>query len=665
MIETKVAMSEKFENSSKDKNVRKLVENDNKFSSTCSTYLTLLGYSIGIADFWRFPFLLYRNGGGAFLIPFVIMIVVCGIPMYFLEYSISKFSGRGAYQLWDISPLFRGVGVAVSVAYGLYMIGSSIFRCWIIEFIVFAVREPIPWSHCNNEWNTPFCKDNTALVNTETNGSDTSLSTTFSNISIYSNSTDVSTAYTNVTTNVSVVATSISGTPMSAAEEFWQYQVLQLSSGVSDFSPVILRYFLYMFLFRLVILLGSWKSIKSIEKVIYVTATVPFIMTVAIFIRSLMLPGSADGIYYFFYPEFDKILKARVWIEATLMAFYTLAFGWGANLLLGSHADFKDNCLRTAIVLPIIDMLMAVFSGMVCFCVLGNMAHTYGVHVTKVINAGMATGMVAYITALTSFPLPQLWTSLFLISILLTGVDSQLIPLDMIMQLIGDLYPRARAGSRLYVLIGVSLVLFLVSLLLCNGAGAYIFLWNDWYGGAWVGPIVAFIEVVVVAWIYGMDRFNSDVIMMIGRPIPALLRVGTAFVSPIIIAVIFCTSIVEYIPPKYGSYSYPTAARILGWLIVALIMMPILTQALYILRKPGSSIVKKMKHYMKPLDTWGPCDVDKEEEFHEKKFKYNERTFRDLLYFNFFGDYPSNSAMCNILNQELKVLHKNGERVQI
>jgi SNF family Na+-dependent transporter len=67
MIETKVVMSKTSENSCKDKNVRILVENDNKFSSTCSTYLTLLGYSIGIADFWRFPFLLYRNGGGKYI----------------------------------------------------------------------------------------------------------------------------------------------------------------------------------------------------------------------------------------------------------------------------------------------------------------------------------------------------------------------------------------------------------------------------------------------------------------------------------------------------------------------------------------------------------------------------------------------------------------------
>jgi len=36
-------------------------------------------------------------------------------------------------------------------------------------------------------------------------------------------------------------------------------------------------------------------------------------------------------------------------------------------------------------------------------------------------------------------------------------------------------------------------------------AGAYIFLWIDWYNGAWIGPVVAFIELVVVAWVYGKN----------------------------------------------------------------------------------------------------------------------------------------------------------------
>jgi len=38
-----------------------------QFSSTCSTYMTLLGFSLGMSDFWRFPFLAYRNGGGLYM----------------------------------------------------------------------------------------------------------------------------------------------------------------------------------------------------------------------------------------------------------------------------------------------------------------------------------------------------------------------------------------------------------------------------------------------------------------------------------------------------------------------------------------------------------------------------------------------------------------------
>jgi hypothetical protein len=41
-----------------------------KFTSTFSTYMTLIGFSVGMSDFWRFPFLAYRNGGGKILFYF-------------------------------------------------------------------------------------------------------------------------------------------------------------------------------------------------------------------------------------------------------------------------------------------------------------------------------------------------------------------------------------------------------------------------------------------------------------------------------------------------------------------------------------------------------------------------------------------------------------------
>ncbi|XP_053376578.1 sodium- and chloride-dependent glycine transporter 2-like [Mercenaria mercenaria] len=520
-----------------------------KFTSTFSTYMTLLGYSIGMSDFWRFPFLAYRNGGGAFLIPFIVMIILCGFPLYFLEYSLSKFSGRGPYKIWDVSPVFRGIGVTIVAAYSLWMIGTTVLRCWIIDFLVNAFQDPLPWTLCTNSWNTKFCKNGIESTNnTGTTQSDIILTSIIESSNVSVSPITGSTVFSNIGlygVNISSeILTNFTDVSMTAEEEFWQYRVLELSSGISVLSPLQWRHIITLIVIRIVILFGLVKSIKSIEKVIYVTATVPFFLTVAIFIRSLMLPGSNLGLIHFIHPDFNKIVQPRVWIEATLMAFYTLGFGWGGNMLLGSHAHFKENCLRTSIILPLANMFMATFSGLVCFSVLGNMAYSYGVEVTEVINAGMSVGIVAYITALSSLPFPQIWTVCFLAAIILTGIDGQLVPMDMLMQLIGDLFPRVHRGFRIHALIIIAVIFFLCSLPTCTGAGAYIFLWMDWYNGAWIGPIVAYIQLMVVAWIYGMDRFNDDVYMMIGRPIPGVLRFLTAFVTPFIVLVcrnnVFC-----------------------------------------------------------------------------------------------------------------------------
>jgi solute carrier family 6 amino acid transporter-like protein 5/7/9/14 len=70
--------------------------------------MSCIAVSVGFGNIWRFPFTAYENGGGAFLIPYVILLFLVGKPFYFLEMIIGQFSGNSSVKVWGISPGFVG-----------------------------------------------------------------------------------------------------------------------------------------------------------------------------------------------------------------------------------------------------------------------------------------------------------------------------------------------------------------------------------------------------------------------------------------------------------------------------------------------------------------------------------------------------------------------------
>lgn len=64
--------------------------------------------SVGLGNIWRFPFTCYENGGGAFIIPYVIVLFIVGKPLYYLETFLGQFTSQSMLRIWDVNPAFRG-----------------------------------------------------------------------------------------------------------------------------------------------------------------------------------------------------------------------------------------------------------------------------------------------------------------------------------------------------------------------------------------------------------------------------------------------------------------------------------------------------------------------------------------------------------------------------
>nr|XP_033709317.1 sodium-dependent proline transporter isoform X6 [Tursiops truncatus] len=124
--------------------------------------LSCIGYCVGLGNVWRFPYRAYTNGGGAFLVPYFLMLAICGIPLFFLELSLGQFSSLGPLAVWKISPLFKGAGAAMLLIVGLVAIYYNMIIAYVLFYLFASLTSNLPWEHCGNWWNTDLCLEHRA-----------------------------------------------------------------------------------------------------------------------------------------------------------------------------------------------------------------------------------------------------------------------------------------------------------------------------------------------------------------------------------------------------------------------------------------------------------------------------------------------------------------------
>nr|KAG5685506.1 hypothetical protein BaRGS_018909 [Batillaria attramentaria] len=132
--------------------------------------------------------------------------------------------------------------------------------------------------------------------------------------------------------------------------------------------------------------------------------------------------------------------------------------------------------------------------------------------------------------------------------------------------------------------------------------GIYVFQLIDWFIATYTVTVIGFIECVVLAWVYGADRFGEDIMMMIGRKPPMFIRILWCFVTPVFLLVLVVFTFKQYKPPTYGDYHYNVWGSVLGWIVASVSFVPIPFGALYAMYRAKGSLLQVM--FRVPRKVW-------------------------------------------------------------
>ncbi|XP_005105728.1 sodium- and chloride-dependent betaine transporter isoform X2 [Aplysia californica] len=596
--------------------------------------LSLIGYAVGVSNLWRFPYLTLRNGGGAFLIPFFFFMTLAGIPLFYLEVCLGQFSGISSMFVWRMCPLFKGVGYGMVIVSGMACIYYNAVLSWVIYYLVNSFYSELPWAHCGNWWNTPTCVDssgaNSSLSSGDNNtffNDNTSLpllngildfhslnSSSFSNDSLYHLwNSNFSVPFNESGLNASFLCNwnssfceNTEDKVKTAAEEFWQYNVLRKTEGLEDLGGLQMHNAICLLVAWVLVCLCLIKGVKSLGKVVYVTALLPYALLTIFLIRGCMLPGAVDGIIFYVKPDFEKLKSFTVWIEACVQVFYSLGPAWGGLITMASFNKFHNNCLRDVMIASLADGLTSFYGGFVIFAVVGFMAKEANVTVTEVATQGPGLALVAYPEAISKLPIPQLWAVMFFFMLLLLGLDSQFGMFETVICGLIDAFPKQLRKKRIMLTFGLALISYCVSLPIATRGGIYVFTLLDWFVAAFCVMLTSLIECIIIGWLYGVDKFCDDIELMIGRRPGIYMKVCWTVVTPLVMLVAFIFTCAKYTLPVYDGYVFPTHANAIGFLISVIPLIPIPAGMAYVLFKEKGTFSERLYSSVQPSPEWGP-----------------------------------------------------------
>uniref|UniRef100_A0A3P9LHX7 Transporter n=1 Tax=Oryzias latipes TaxID=8090 RepID=A0A3P9LHX7_ORYLA len=512
-----------------------------KWDNKAQYILTCVGFCIGIGNVWRFPYLCQSHGGGAFLIPYLILLVLEGLPLLLMEFAIGQRLRKGSVGVWRaISPYLTGVGIAsmlVSFLIGLYY---NTLMAWIMWYLFNSFQDPLPWTQC------PLTENSTEYV-PECQRSST-------------------------------------------VDYYFYRETLNISTSIANSGGIQWQMVVCLFAAWTVLCISFIRGINTSGKAVYVTAILPYIVLAIFLIRGLTLKGSFNGILYLFTPDVNELMKPTTWLDAGAQVFYAFSLAWGGLISFSSYNPVHNNCMQDAVILSAVTGLTSIYAATVTYSIIGFRAtqnydncvnenimaltNTFDLpemsinssnydealsqlnssypdaflglgiqtcDLQKLLSEGVeGTGLafIVFTEAITKMPGSPAWSVLFFFMLFCLGLSTLFGNIEGVVAPLTDLNVLPKNWPQEVLTGATCVVSFIISLLFAQHSGIYWVTLFDNFAGSIPLLTIGLFEMIAVVYIYGIDRFNEDIEFMIGHKPSLYWQISWRFISPIILLVI-------------------------------------------------------------------------------------------------------------------------------
>ncbi|MFE3997480.1 sodium-dependent transporter [Nocardioides sp. YIM B13467] len=459
------------------------------FSSRQVFIFAAIGSAVGLGNIWRFPYVAYDNGGGAFVIPYIVALLTAGIPFLFLDYALGhRYRGSAPLSFARLRRGTEGLGWwQVGICFMIAVYYAAVMA-WAVRYTIFSFTKA---------W-----------------GDD--------------------------------------------PEGFFFGKFLQVGAtpGV-DATPVwgvLIPLLLVWAAILAVMLLGVQKGIGATSVIFIPILVVAFGILV---VRSLFLPGAAEGLNALFTPDWGALTDATVWAAAYGQIFFSLSIGFGIMITYSSYVHKHTDMPGSGLVVGFANSSFELLAGIGVFAALGFMAQASGVAVNEVATSGVGLAFVAFPAIISEAPAGALIGVLFFLSLVVAGFTSLVSVIEVVISAVRDKFEMTRTGATVAVTVPmavISLVFFSTT------SGLYVLDILDHFINQFGILLVAVISMLVLSWgLRVLPTFSAHLSDGSSIVVGAWWRILVSIVAPIGLILVLGLAFWEDAKTPYGGYP--------GWML--------------------------------------------------------------------------------------------------